>query len=85
MKGISHFFDKIKNSAIQEIQKRTAISDIIKQVIGQTIPIESISINNGVLKITASQVLKSEIYIKKKLILNKISLQLPTIKIIDIK
>ena len=85
MKEIGKFFDKFKNSAIQKTQKITIISKVIFDFTRHEIPIENISFGNKFIKITASTGLKSEIYIKKKLILDKISKELPNIKIIDIK
>lgn len=85
MKEIGKFFDKFNNSAVQKIQKITIVSKVIFDFTGYEIPIENISFGNKFIKIIASTGLKSEIYIKKKVILDKISKELPNIKIIDIK
>lgn len=85
MKGVGEFFQKFNNSAVQEIQKRTIVSDLIYKFTKQKIPIESISFSNKVIKIIGQQGLKSEIYIKKKLILEGVCKELPNLKVTDIK
>ena len=85
MKGIGQFFDKFKNSAVQEIQKRVIICDILKDETKQDIPIEKISIKNAVLTVNADQIIKSELFLKKHKILDKIKKQLPRMVITDIR
>lgn len=85
MKGIGTFFEKFKSSAVKEIKKRVAISNILKKEIGEEIPIENISISNGVIKIKSSSMIKSQIFIKKIAILRVISTTLQGLFVKDIQ
>ena len=82
MKGISHLFDKFKLVDVKEVQKRAFISDLIKKEIGCDITIENISFKDGDLIIKTSSIIKSQIFIKKSILLSKIS---KTLVIKDIK
>ncbi len=83
MKEIGQFFNKFNSVAIIEIKKRELICDIIKKVIKQEINIEDISFSNRVIKIKGSPVFKSQILIKKDILIKKISEKIPNF--IDIK
>lgn len=83
MKGISSFFDKFKNVALKELQKREVIVDIILKTTKQPIAIEDIVFREGLVTIKGNQGMKSEIFLKKKLILEAIAKK--GIRIIDIK
>lgn len=84
MKGISSFFDKFNNVAIKEIKKREIISFCIESVTKQKIEIKDIHIKEGVLTIRGNQSFKSEIFLKKKKILDLIS-EKGNVKIVDIR
>jgi hypothetical protein len=84
MKGISSFFDKFNNVAIREIKKREIISFCIESVVKQKVEIKDIHIREGILTIKGNQALKSEIFLKKKRILDLIC-QKGSVKIVDIK
>lgn len=85
MKGIGQFFDKFRNGALKEIQKREIISAILKSEINLDIPVEKLSFSNKTLIINEGQTAKSEIFLKKQKILEKISKQLPNLVIRDIR
>ena len=82
MQNISHLFDRFKNVAVKEIQKRTFVSEIIKKEIGQEIPIEDISFREGIIRIKSSSIVKNQIFIKKAVLLALISKK---IEIVDIQ
>ncbi len=84
MKEISAFFDKFKNVALREINKREIICKCIEKVIKQKIEIKDIQIREGVVIVKCHQILKSEIFLKKKQILDNLSKN-TDFKIIDIK
>ena len=85
MKGISQFFDKYKNSAVREIQKRVIICEILQKEMGQEIPIEDILFSNGIIKVKGNSVMKSQLFIKKINIISQLKKRLPNLKILDIK
>jgi hypothetical protein len=74
MYGIHEFFKKIQNSFSKEILVRQAIGQAIKKHIGEDVPVENISIKNGVVQLkNVSQSAKSSIFIKKQAILREIA------------
>lgn len=83
MKEISSFFDKFKNSALKELNKREIIASSLYKIVKIKIEIKDLDIKNGILYIKGSQMLKSEIFLKKKIILDSFGKN--NIKIIDIK
>jgi len=82
MKDLKHFFDKFNLAAVKEIKKRDFIAELIKKEINQEIPIENFSIKDGVLTIKTSQIVKSQIFIKKKRLISLLS---EKINIVDIR
>ncbi len=83
MKLVGEFLDKFKSQAVKEIQKRTTLLNIIKKNINEDIPIENISIKNGLVTLNTKQIVKNQIFIKKDKILKEISKYFNDIK--DIK
>ncbi len=84
MKEISSFFDKFKSVALKEIHKREAICGAIEKITRQKIDIKDLQIRDGVVTIKGNQALKSEIFLKKKTILELIS-KMTNVKIVDLK
>lgn len=85
MKKINDFFGKFNNKAVEEILKREKISSVIKKIANISIDIKDINISNGEIKLKISSIEKSEIFIKKKKILDTIKEELKGLRIIDIK
>lgn len=84
MKSIGLFFDKFKNTALKEIRKREVICNAIYTATNCKIEEKDISIKDCVITIKGNQSLKSEIFLKKKMILDSISKNTSE-KIVDIK
>lgn len=72
MKGLSGFFDKFKNTALKELNKREVIITSIYKITKQKIDIKDISIINDTISIKGDRAFKSEIFLKKKTILDLI-------------
>lgn len=85
MQGVGSFFDKFRNKAVVEIQKRTLITDAIFSVTKVRLDIDMLTISNGVVTVKGDQAFKNELYIKKARILEKIKEVSPNITIVDIK
>ena len=83
MQEISKFFDKFRNVALKEINKRDTITSIIADTLKIKIDPKFIDIKNSVITVKGSQALKSEIYLKKKQIIDL--LMKKGHKIVDIK
>ena len=73
MKDIKHFFDKFNSVAVKEIKKRDFIFELLKKEIGEEIPTENLNFRGGVLTIKTSQIVKNQIFIKKKRLISLIS------------
>lgn len=84
MKEISSFFDKFKNIALKEISKREAICSSIEKITKLKVEIKDISIRDGVVSLKGGSLLKSEVFLKKKQILDLIAKKTNT-KIVDIR
>ena len=82
MKGIGNLLDKFKSIAVQEINKRVFIVEIIKNKIGVDIKMEDISIKDGIVSIKVKSIVKNQIFIKKQALIKEISKK---INIIDIE
>jgi hypothetical protein len=72
MKEISNFFLKFKGIALKELKKKEGIQNTIKKIIKQDIDIKDITFKEGVIIIKGNQAFKSEIFLKKKQILDSI-------------
>lgn len=84
MKEISGFFDKFKNAALKELRKREIIVESIYKTTKQKIDIKDIEIKNAVILIKGNNSFKSELFLKKKMILDQIAKD-GGIKVVDIK
>ena len=84
MQEIGKFFNKFNNSALKELNKREVICEILHKITQQKIEIGDISIRNATIFIKSNHGLKSEIFLKKKALLDAISNKIKD-KIIDIK
>ena len=86
MIGIGDFFKRIKGLHAREVLVRTIIQDAIKKHTGVDIPLDSISFSAGsiVLK-SASNSLRSAIFIKKTAILADVNAGQDLKKIVDIR
>ncbi len=73
MKGIDNFFNKFNNIALKELHKREVICMEIEKITKQKIEIKDISIKNRTITVKGSQGFKSEIFLKKKVLLDIIS------------
>ena len=83
--NISSFLEKFKNIIPpDDFLKKTFIS-IIKEEVGIEIPRKDIKIERGTIYLSASPAIKSELYIKKPLLLRRLSAILSQEKISDIR
>ncbi len=72
MFGIGHLFKKMQNRQTREYFVRDILRQTLKDIIGADILTENIQIKDGTVSIlNVSQVLRSEIYIKKHRILRE--------------
>ena len=86
MLNIGQFFKKIQNKYTQELFIRTLIKEHIQKHIGIVIPVEDISFKSGdiILK-NISQTARSQIFIKKQALLQRINEVQQAKKIGDIR
>ncbi|HBM46156.1 MAG: hypothetical protein UT05_C0003G0072 [Parcubacteria group bacterium GW2011_GWF2_38_76] len=73
MQSISFFLDRFKKFSRPDIQIRESVSKAIKSEIGADVPEKDISVKEGVVYIkTHNSILKNELFLKKKNILDTI-------------
>ncbi len=83
--NIGSFLEKFKNiTPPDDFLKKTFIS-VVKEETGIEVPRKDIKITHGVIYLSASPTIKSELYIKKSLLLKRISAALSKEQISDIR
>jgi hypothetical protein len=83
MQEISKFFDRIRNIALQELHKRESISSALSKSLNIKLNPQDFEYNNCVITVKGSGVLKSEIFLKKKNIIDILAKK--GFRVIDIK
>lgn len=74
MFGISHLFERIKNTYGREVVVRGAIQAGVKKFTSTEIPLDSISFSSTTVILTGvSHIIRSVIFVKKKAILQEIN------------
>ncbi len=74
MLSIAGFFKKIQNKHTKELYLRNTIQATIKKYIGVELPLESISVKSDTISLEGiSQAARSQVFIKKQLILDEIN------------
>jgi hypothetical protein len=85
MQNINSYLDKFKNLAVPNESIRKDVAGIIKNEIGIDLEIKDISIKNMVAYIKGGSAVKSEIFLRKKKILEKIKEADKNNEIVDIR
>ncbi len=86
MFGIGHLFKKMQNRQTREFFVRDIIRQVIKEVVGADVLTENIQIKEAVVSIlNMSQVLRSEIFMKKNRIMRLANEKQDIITIKDIR
>jgi len=86
MLGIGSFFKKIQNAYSKEFFLRTAVQQALKKYVTIEIPLGNIDCSTGIVNLKAiSQALRSQIFIKKTLIIQEINRVQDMRKVSDIR
>jgi hypothetical protein len=85
MNEISSFFEKFKKLLTNDTAKKQIVSDAINDMLGVKIDPNSIRIKNAVATIPSTPVLRSELMIKKHLLLKKVKEKEPSLALVDIR
>lgn len=85
MLNIGSFFEKFNNAALKEIKKREVVVRAIEKHTGATVDVKDISFNNKTVQINGGPGLKSQIFMKKQLILEMIQSDLPGVVVTDLR
>jgi len=83
MQEISKFFDRFRNIALQEMHKRENISSTLSESLKIKLNPEDFEYKNNVITVKGSGTLKSEIFLKKKNIIDILAKK--GFKVVDIK
>ena len=75
MNPLSQFLEKIKTKLDTGKIERELVAESVLEVTGVTILLQNIEIKNGTARIKGSPALKSEIFLKKSSVLEKINLK----------
>lgn len=86
MLNIGEFFKKIKNKHSQELFIRSTIKDVIKKHTKIELAIESISLKSSTVSLKGvSQTARSQMFIKKQIIIDEINAVQTIRKITDVR
>lgn len=85
MLNISNFLEKFKGIGAEGYVARTSLSKILKSDYNIHVPIEDIEWKGAILKINASPIVKSQIYIKKHTLLERVRESVPSLRIVSIE
>jgi hypothetical protein len=83
--SINNFLDKFKNLIFQDSITKDIIKKYVKTHTSFELDLNSISHKNGIIFIKGSPILRNEIFLKKKIILENINKEILNIKFLDIK
>lgn len=75
MQNLTSLLERFSRSLNKDAYLKEIVLEVIKSRVGVSLPPDSIAIKDGVLGITASPVVKSEISLKESLILKELSLR----------
>lgn len=73
MQNIGGFFEKFRSKVVQEVQNLVFVIEIIKKHTKINLDMKDLKLSNGILRIKASPLQKSEIFMKKTQILKEIN------------
>ena len=84
MDGIGNLLEKIKHSLFLKTALNRSISEVIESRIKAKIPEQNITFKDGVVRVKVSPIIKSEILINKKEIIETLKEKHPSITISNI-
>jgi len=82
---ITNFLDKFRKLIFQKEELKNVVVEIISKEINHKIESQKVKIKNGLIFVEGSPMLRSEIMMHKKQILNQLEKTLPQNKFLDIK
>jgi len=86
MRSIGDFFKKIQNTRASGFFLQSVVSEIVKKITHITVPPESIHISSSKVILNGiSQAARSEIFIKREVILKEINLVSGKVKMTEIR
>ena len=77
MKLVGYFLDKFQSLTPPDGALKKSISTALHDVVGVTVPVKNISIQNGVAFVKTSSIVKSTIHLSRGKILESIFTELP--------
>lgn len=85
MEKISFFLEKFKELGFESALIKKIFIEEVEKVLSAKISPEDIKVNAGVLLVKAEPALKSELYLKRELILRELSKNLGPIKVVGLR
>jgi len=82
---ISQFLEKFKNTGSKDLLIREKIAKLFSEMYHMTISKEHIKLNNAILTVTASPVVKNDIFMKKQQHILWLREKIPGVIITDIR
>lgn len=85
MEQISFFLEKFKTLGLGDIATKRVFAEQVEKVLHIKLNSTDITLRDGVLYVKAHPVLKSELYMKKKLVIDELSKVLGSVKITGLR
>ncbi len=85
MFNISSFLEKFKNIGVEELLFKEAIISSINDKVKVSITSKDIVFKNSIVTIKTSPMVKSEIFMKKNILLSELKRRQPQVTVLDIR
>ncbi len=73
MEQISFFLEKFKNLGLSSVVAKSAFIEAVEKILKVKIPPEAVELKNDIFFVQAHPALKSELYLKRELVLKEMS------------
>ncbi|MES2087941.1 MAG: hypothetical protein V4467_03020 [Patescibacteria group bacterium] len=85
MEKISFFLEKFKTLGLGDILTKRLFAEQVEKVLNIKLNKDDVSLRDGVIYVKAHPVLKSELYMKKQLVIDELSKVLGSVKITGLR
>lgn len=73
MEKISFFLEKFKSLGLDSLLVKQTFVDSVKKIVGISLPVSSVELRDGTIFVTASPIVKSELFLKRTLLLDDVA------------
>ncbi|MEK7574816.1 MAG: hypothetical protein AAB511_01135 [Patescibacteria group bacterium] len=85
MQQITFFLEKFKSLGLETVAVKTVFVETVEKILNTKLPLESVTLKDGVISVKAHPVLKSELYMKRSILVSELSKILGPTKITNLR